>query len=714
MGREARPVAPGLPHEFRIDATSGSTLEIGFGIPRQRKRQNWIMMKPQRRGATPGSQADQKRTATLELVVTGAGLDVRRRIEVSADGSAEDTWTDVALPIDRSGTLRVSVTPLPPARPQAVVSLPILRTATPGRARGLLVVLDTLRADRLSAMGYAEPLTPHLDRLSRQATIHARCLSTSNWTLPAHADLFTGQRGFEHGIRRFELGRELPLEEVPAWVARLRDLGFETLAQTENVYVSPDTGLERGFDRFRTAPYDMRFGLAELVEWLEPRRDDDWFAFLHTYDAHAPYAKENDLPWLSRGLGGASGPAATGQAGQREKARAHRLLYDDGVVGLDRTFGHLMAQLRRMGVWPDMSLVVTSDHGDHLGEDGRFGHGNSFEDELLHVPLIVKRRRGEGAIDPRLIELREVGALLQADLEGRLHRLPESPLSVATDANFVGRLRLTSPTSRLALPTERLGGPLEGPALAHRVYTHEGLNLFLARAAGTTLKLSCPEGFRSGSIYPESAGRVEIRSGEALLSIYEPLASVFLEPSPAERLRVEARGYPAELRMLLGSPPRPGPQAGAVDLEVSELEWSPGRVEPPAGHDPVIWLLNLTGHPGDHHAGGRSGDQRAAGSTGLPGVRRPGGADVRGPRGHSGCPGPSFGPARSTETPVLALRSAPWCSGGTGPSSTMIPPAARRLGLFEAALRTHIAPRLNRDSRRSVTVREKPPCEGAS
>ncbi len=279
----------------------------------------------------------------------------------------------------------------------------------------LLVVVDTLRADALSAYGGGEA-TPGLDALAADSELFLRHYAAAPWTKPSHASLLTGQPAAAHGV-----GAE---DVVPAALPLLAELaqqrGLDTGALVyECGWLSPRFGWSRGFDRYQVDHSQLSTQVRSAVNWIAERRERPFFFFLHTFETHSDFTI---LPYEGRG--------ATRLAVEQKFGIDHygclpdetcasmrlmridrgefaplpgesevlRFLYGRGVQEADRQLAVLFAALRVMGMFERMMIVVTSDHGEMLLEHGGLFHSGSRE-EVLRVPLLVKwpgnRRAGE-------------------------------------------------------------------------------------------------------------------------------------------------------------------------------------------------------------------------------------------------------------------------------------------------------------------------------
>jgi choline-sulfatase len=248
------------------------------------------------------------------------------------------------------------------ARPPAATSPPVLKNV-------LIVTIDTLRADRLGVYGAANVATPNMDRLAREGAWAPQADAHVPLTRPSHVSLFTGRYPAEHGIRDNvapPLGADVPLLSE-----RFQRAGFATAAFIASVVLEKQSGLGRGFDRYfdQLAPgADRRPGdevVAQAIDWIKGQ--PKFFAWVHLYDPHAPYVPP--------------GRYATEYAGRP---------YDGTVAWCDELVGRLVAALRQSGVLDNTLLIVTSDHGEALGEHGEDVHGYFVYEATLRVPLIVR------------------------------------------------------------------------------------------------------------------------------------------------------------------------------------------------------------------------------------------------------------------------------------------------------------------------------------
>lgn len=302
----------------------------------------------------------------------------------------------------------------------------------------VLIVLDTVRADRMGVYGYERDTTPAIDRWARGARVYDRMVSNGAWTLPSHASLFTGKPVIAHGARGTPLDKPLasPLRDGSDTVARaLRKAGWRTVGVAANrAFLARSWGLAQGFDvwlneALRVAddlPYTAGDRVTALArEVLGRRRDAPVFLFLNYMDAHAPwvprrgYVAEDDridgphLPY---------GPAWEGLTdrlmGERKADPAvlasWRAAYDAELRYLDEQVGALLAALPSLGIDENDYVFLLSDHGEYLGEHHLVEHSKDLYDEVLRVPLLVKGPGYTPGRDPTPVQTHDVASLVLA------------------------------------------------------------------------------------------------------------------------------------------------------------------------------------------------------------------------------------------------------------------------------------------------------------
>ncbi|HLA38826.1 MAG TPA: sulfatase, partial [Candidatus Glassbacteria bacterium] len=163
----------------------------------------------------------------------------------------------------------------------------------------LLIVMDAARADRFGCYGYNRPTTPNIDRLAAEGVRFTQAWSTSSWTLPAHASLFTGLLPDEH---KTHCGHAWLVDRIPTLAELLAVKGYRTAGFSNNPYVDRSENLHRGFERFEAVwansavtdsvhPYDTPHTNRLVEEFIENAHSGagPFFAFINYMDTHMPY-----------------------------------------------------------------------------------------------------------------------------------------------------------------------------------------------------------------------------------------------------------------------------------------------------------------------------------------------------------------------------------------------------------------------------------------
>ena len=283
----------------------------------------------------------------------------------------------------------------------------------------VLVSIDSLRADHVGCYGYPHPTTPALDALARGGVRFETATSTTSWTLPSHAALFTGLPDSSHGL--IDNGLSLDAEHVTL-AETLRDAGYATAGFYGGPYLHPTFGLAQGFDHYQScmaAFGDAAAGdavraeararkaaahadvtgprtLAAVERFLAQRDERPVFLFVHLWDVHYDYIPppgyarrfDPDYTGTLTGVGVMRNPRI--RRGMPARDLAHLVaLYDAEVRFTDDVLGRILAAVEASPGARGSVVAVTADHGEEFLEHGSRGHAQTLFDEVLRIPLVI-------------------------------------------------------------------------------------------------------------------------------------------------------------------------------------------------------------------------------------------------------------------------------------------------------------------------------------
>lgn len=292
------------------------------------------------------------------------------------------------------------------------------------RPNVLLISIDTLRADSLSVYGYERDTTPNLRALAEQSLVFTHAVSPGTWTVPGHAAMLTGY--FPGSLGSLALHTGLPANVVTL-AERLHDAGYRTGAVVANAgALDHRMGWAQGFDSYDDAA-GREFGYLPLLNtavwsfprlfalaaaptrkadevnaaalgWLDKDAGSAFFLFINYMDVHDPYMPPE--PWTDRYPGRRTflpDPVQAVLRGQRDltsaEMRHFRAVYDGAVAFVDDQVGRLVRRLDALGVLDDTVVIITSDHGEFLGEHRLFHHVVGPFEPVHRIPLIIRYPR---------------------------------------------------------------------------------------------------------------------------------------------------------------------------------------------------------------------------------------------------------------------------------------------------------------------------------
>lgn len=458
--RNALLAPPGLKIDQRIMVPEGAVLSVAYGL-------------------LPGVEPSVR----FKIGVSADGEDFNTLFSRSIDGSDAGRWLETSVSLDQFAGRTISVrletsTPEPFDLTQGVPVWANPELTSARRETGpnvVLICLDTLRADRLSAYGHHLPTSPWVDAWAGEsATVFRQVVATAPWTLPSHVSMFTGLDAMRHGVNHYGAAPS-SLEMV---AETLRRAGYATAAVTGGGYLRPQFGLAQGFDRFSYWPHkeserELATGTDMALRWLDDHHQQPFFLFFHTYEVHFPHRKRQ--PYFSdlAAIAGFRPPdvrismrahdwkdlIAPGDylvvqrpgsnewvapLNEREKMLAN-LMYDSAVSYADAHVQKIIDRLDRYDLRDRTVVILTSDHGEALGEHDRAGH-SFLEDYNVLVPLIIEMPGGTGAgtvvdrqvrltdLTPTILEATGTYAVTRMDGVSLLPLVDGRPSQVPDDA----------------------------------------------------------------------------------------------------------------------------------------------------------------------------------------------------------------------------------------------------------------------------------------
>jgi arylsulfatase A-like enzyme len=273
----------------------------------------------------------------------------------------------------------------------------------------LLITIDTLRADHLGAYGYARKTSPHIDALARQGTVFDRAYTYWPKTRGSMTIMLTGRRPSQNGYSKTH---PILLDFNPTLASVLKEAGYATAAAVDNPNVAAANGYAKGFDAYRetweeealVSEMDRTKAItATAVDFLRKARSDrPFFLWLHYVNPHAPYSPPPPYDTAFLDAGARTGPRLRTVSGlhggipkQWAVAGQDRLgyyvaQYDGEIAAVDEEVGKVMEALRESPAGGRTVVLLTSDHGESLGEhDYYFDHGEDVFEPSLAIPLIL-------------------------------------------------------------------------------------------------------------------------------------------------------------------------------------------------------------------------------------------------------------------------------------------------------------------------------------
>ncbi|MFP4081597.1 MAG: sulfatase [Candidatus Aminicenantes bacterium] len=268
-----------------------------------------------------------------------------------------------------------------------------------------LIIIDTLRADHLSCYGYPRKTSPFIDSLAREGILFERACSQSSTTAPSHASIFTGLYPFQHRVR----ANGYVLDDSYTTLAEiLSQNGFRTAAFASIARCLRGANIDQGFDFYEDPGGTIKllrgnYRPARLTKksatiWLDnfnPKQK--LFMWLHFYDPHLPYLPpKRHIKEINRSLSGDAFFQHMEKFHVDMEVYDHKYgelyknitRYDAEILYVDQEIMHFFRYIQRKGLNENALWIITSDHGEGLGQHKWYEHGKHLYQEEVHVPLI--------------------------------------------------------------------------------------------------------------------------------------------------------------------------------------------------------------------------------------------------------------------------------------------------------------------------------------
>ncbi|UCH97575.1 MAG: sulfatase [Candidatus Aminicenantes bacterium] len=296
------------------------------------------------------------------------------------------------------------------------------------RIQVILISVDTLRGDHITSYGYFRDTAPNLARLVEDSVYYKNAYTNGCWTMPSHMSLLTGTLPSRHGVNKdflsFSRKKYPKLHDSIKTISEILKSGNVDIKTVKFAKLSNELGFARGFDINNSVdPFfdDKKFNT--LLDTLGNHKEENFFFFIHTWMAHAPYShsyfleegkidneKRNYIDNFRRLskkkrreiLGKNARGSGRDFVDLLRKTRLFNAkdcvtLYDSGIHYVDRYIGKLISKCKQLGIYNDLMVIVVSDHGEHFEEHVKHMfydyHGHDYYEEFIKVPIIIKYPR---------------------------------------------------------------------------------------------------------------------------------------------------------------------------------------------------------------------------------------------------------------------------------------------------------------------------------
>lgn len=285
----------------------------------------------------------------------------------------------------------------------------------------ILISFDALRPDALGCYGYSRNVSKNIDVLAQESVIFRNAMTPATWTLPSHMSMLSGLEPPIHGCVSSRYRHPPDVLPFPLIFELIEPAGYVPLAVTGGGYMEAQFGFGRGIDDYRLV-LPIRDAMNTVYDHIQSH--ELTFSFLHTYTVH-DYPRVESSPKLLNllkmrdpnyegffptkedfhGQVSSMGDRLDPEPISQRDMSYLRDIYDAAVGVADKSLGRFIGKLRETGVWDDVTLILTSDHGEGLGERlgglQRWHHGGPPYQNQLHIPLLIRpSEEAQGLMEP--------------------------------------------------------------------------------------------------------------------------------------------------------------------------------------------------------------------------------------------------------------------------------------------------------------------------
>ncbi len=263
----------------------------------------------------------------------------------------------------------------------------------------IIIILDAARADHFSSYGYFRPTTPQLDKFAEEAVLFSNAYSEALTTRCSMGTMFTGFPLTVLSLYNFtsQIPEELTTLAQMFQQKKIKTTGFAGVGNVGSAF-----GFDRGFDQYFELYREEEFYrksqeyLPYLIPWLESNRGNHFFLYVHFKEPHAAYVP---LPPFKGLFTDAYEEQVDLGANLNEMAKDLtenqieyiKAGYDENLASVDSVVGEIIDKMRQLDLMDKSIVIVTSDHGELLGENFKiFGHGGYFGEGGMHIPLLIR------------------------------------------------------------------------------------------------------------------------------------------------------------------------------------------------------------------------------------------------------------------------------------------------------------------------------------